>query len=157
MILCAETSHFARPHQRGAAGLAGCAACCPRLSAPRARAWPRAATGRQLDVFEREGKMHVHADLPGMRKEDIRLSIESDQLVISGERRSSHEEGDRQKGGLWHSERSYGSFYRTVPLAEGVDPSTAQASFKDGVLEVRFDAPRRAQQQARTIQIRNSA
>ncbi len=101
--------------------------------------------------------MHVHADLPGMRKEDIRLSIESDQLVISGERRSSHEEGDRQKGGLWHSERSYGSFYRTVPLAEGVDPSTAQASFKDGVLEVRFDAPRRAQQQARTIQIRNSA
>lgn len=107
----------------------------------------------QLDIFEREGKMHVHADLPGMKKEDIKLSVENDQLVISGERRSSHEEGDRQTGGFWHSERSYGSFHRAVPLPEGVDPSTADASFRDGVLEVRFDAPKRAQQQTRTIPI----
>jgi HSP20 family protein len=107
-----------------------------------------------LEVFERDGKLHVHADLPGLRKEDIKLSIEQDQLVIQGERRSQHEEGDREKGGYWHSERSYGSFYRTVALPEGVDPQTADASFKDGVLDVSFDAPKRLQQQSRSIDIK---
>lgn len=107
-----------------------------------------------LEVFERDGKLHVHADLPGMNKEDVKLNVEQDQLVISGERRSQHEEGDREKGGYWHSERSYGSFYRTVPLPEGVDPATAQASFKDGVLDVSFDAPKRPPSQSRSIEIK---
>jgi HSP20 family protein len=73
--------------------------------------------------------------------------------VISGERRSQHEEGDRQKG-YWHSERSYGSFYRSVPLPEGVDASTANASFKDGVLEVSFDSPKHQKAQSRSIDIK---
>lgn len=108
----------------------------------------------QLEVFERDGKLHVHADLPGMRKEDIKVNVEQDQLVISGERHSQHEEDERVKGGYWHSERSYGSFYRTVPLPEGVDPATAQANFKDGVLEVSFDAPKRPPSQSRSIEIK---
>jgi HSP20 family protein len=108
----------------------------------------------QLEVFERDGKFHVHADLPGMRKEDIKLNVEQEQLVISGERRSHHEEGERDKGGYWHSERSYGSFYRTVQLPEGVDPATAQANFKDGVLDVSFDAPKRPPLASRSIEIR---
>jgi HSP20 family protein len=107
----------------------------------------------QVEVFERGGKLHVRADLPGLKKDDVKLSVESDQLVLQGERRSSHEEGDEQSG-YFHSERSYGSFYRTVPLPEGVDPSKAEATFKDGVLEVRLDAPSRQQPQARQIDIR---
>jgi HSP20 family protein len=106
-----------------------------------------------VEVFERDGKLHVHADLPGMKKEDIKLTVEADQLVLQGERRSSHEEGEQQ-GGYYHSERSYGSFYRAVPLPEGVDPAKADASFKDGVLEVVFDAPRKQQAQSRQIDIR---
>ena len=47
-----------------------------------------------------------------------------------------------------------GSFYRTIPLPEGVDPGTADASFKDGVLDVSFDAPRKQQAQSRQIDIR---
>jgi HSP20 family protein len=110
----------------------------------------------QVEVCEQQGKLHVFADLPGMNKEDVKLSIEGDQLVLQGERRSSHEEG-QEGGGFYHSERSYGSFYRSVPLPEGVDPQTADASFKDGVLDVCFDAPRAAQQQARQIEIRDGS
>jgi HSP20 family protein len=106
-----------------------------------------------VEVFERDGKLHVHAELPGLKKEDVKLSIEADQLVLQGERRSSHEEGGQQAG-YFHSERSYGSFYRTIPLPEGVDISTADANFKNGVLEVQFEAPRKAQPQAKQIDIR---
>jgi HSP20 family protein len=107
----------------------------------------------QVEIFERDGKLHVHADLPGLQKEDVKLTIEQDQLLIQGERRSGHEEGGQQSG-YYHSERSYGSFYRTIPLPEGVDPGTAEASFKDGVLDVSFDAPRKQQAQSRQIDIR---
>ena len=110
----------------------------------------------QVEVCEQQGKLHVFADLPGMNKEDVKLSIEGDQLVLQGERRSSHEEG-QQGSGFYHSERSYGSFYRSIPLPEGVDPQTVDASFKDGVLDVCFDAPRTAQQQARQIEIREGS
>jgi HSP20 family protein len=107
-----------------------------------------------VEVFEQQGKLHVFADLPGMNKEDVKLSLEGDQLIIQGERRSSHEEG-QQGSGIYHSERTYGTFYRTIPLPEGVDPQTVDANFKDGVLDVCFEAPRTSQQQARQIEIRN--
>lgn len=110
----------------------------------------------QVEVCEQGGKLHVFADLPGMKKEDVKLSMEGDQLILQGERRSSQEEG-QQGGGFYHSERSYGSFYRSIPLPEGVDPQTVDASFRDGVLDVCFDAPRAPQQQSRQIEIREDA
>jgi HSP20 family protein len=110
----------------------------------------------QVEVCEQQGKLHVFADLPGMNKEDVKLSMEGDQLIIQGERRSSHEEG-QQGSEFYQSERSYGSFYRSIPLPEGVDPQTADANFKDGVLDVCFDAPRTPQQQARQIEIRDGS
>ena len=109
-----------------------------------------------VEVFEQQGKLHVFADLPGMSKDDVKLSMEGDQLIIQGERRSSHEEG-QQGSGMYHSERSYGTFYRSIPLPEGIDPQTVNASFKDGVLDVSFDAPRTPQQQARQIEIRDGS
>jgi HSP20 family protein len=110
----------------------------------------------QVEVCEKQGTLHVFADLPGMNKEDVKLSIEGDQLIIQGERRSSHEEG-QQGSGFYHSERSYGTFFRSIPLPEGVDPQTAEANFKDGVLDVCFDAPRTPQQQTRQIEIRDGS
>jgi HSP20 family protein len=106
----------------------------------------------QVEVCEQGGKLHVYADLPGLSKEDVQISIQDDQLVVQGERRSSSEEG-QQGSGYYHSERSYGSFYRSIPLPEGVNPETAEASFKDGVLDVCFDAPNR-QPRSRQIPIR---
>lgn len=107
----------------------------------------------QVELCEEGGKLHVYADLPGMRKEDVKLSLEGDQLVLQGERQSGRDDG-RQGSGFYHTERSYGSFYRTIPLPDGVDPQTVQANFKDGVLDVSFEAPSKPQQQTRQIEIR---
>jgi HSP20 family protein len=100
----------------------------------------------QIEVSERGGNLVVCADLPGLKKEDIRLEIHDDYLLLEGERR--HEQ-EQQEEGFYRSERSYGHFYRTVPLPEGVNPEQAKANFKDGVLEVTLPLPPREQQQER--------
>ncbi len=65
----------------------------------------------------------------------MEVSITDDMIVLEGQRKHEHEE---EREGFYHSERSYGSFYRAIPLPEGVIADTADASFKDGVLEVTF-------------------
>jgi HSP20 family protein len=92
----------------------------------------------QIDVFERDGQLIVRADLPGMKKDDIRVELDDHTLILDGERRSEHEENQE---GLYRSERSYGSFRRTIPLPEGVDAESASASFENGVLEISLKAP----------------
>lgn len=92
----------------------------------------------QIDVFTRDGNLVVRADLPGVRKEDVRVEVEQDTLFLSGERRSEERE---EREGYFRSERSYGSFQRAIPLPEGCDTHTVQASFDNGVLEVTLKAP----------------
>ncbi len=104
----------------------------------------------QVEVSERGGNLVVCADLPGMRKEDVHLEIHDDFLVLRGERRQEQEQNE---GGIYRSERSYGQFYRTVPLPQGANPEQARANFKDGVLEVTIPLPQREQRQGRTIEI----
>jgi HSP20 family protein len=91
-----------------------------------------------LEMFERDGKLIVTADLPGVKKEDVKVEVDQDAITLQGQRR--HEQASRQQG-YYRSERSYGSFYRTIPLPEGADPSTASATFRDGVLEIALQAP----------------
>jgi HSP20 family protein len=93
-----------------------------------------------LEVSERGGKLVVRADLPGLTKDDVKVEVRDDVLTIEGERRQEREE---KRKGLYRSERTYGRFYREVPLPEGIDPEQAQASFKNGVLEVTMPAPPR--------------
>lgn len=88
-----------------------------------------------VDVREREGNIEVVAELPGIRKEDVRVECTDEGLILQGEKREEREE---TSGGVHRSERSYGHFYRTVPLPPGADTEKAQAEFKDGLLRIRI-------------------
>jgi HSP20 family protein len=92
-------------------------------------AWPA------VDVFDRNGFLVVKADVPGMTAKDIEVSVTEDGITISGER---SEEKEVKEKDYYRSERSYGSFMRQVPLPAGADRDKAEATFKDGVLEISF-------------------
>lgn len=115
--------------------------------------WGEQIWAPEIEVFERDGKLVVRADLPGLKKEDIKVEVRNDTLIIQGERREERKE-DRE--GYFLSERSYGSFYRAVPLPEGVNAENAKATFRDGVLELTMDAPKGRQTGGRTIPIEES-
>jgi HSP20 family protein len=114
-----------------------------------AGAGPLGQTGwsPQIEVFQREGQLVMRADLPGLNKEDVKVEITDDALTLRGERRQEHEEN---REGFFRSERSYGSFYRSIPLPDGVNGEEAQATFRNGVLEVTIPV---TQQHARSRQL----
>jgi HSP20 family protein len=106
----------------------------------------------QIEVFERDGKLIVSTDLPGLKKDDVRVEVKDNVLTIEGERRDEH----RDEQGRW-SERTYGRFYRSIALPEGVNADSASATFNNGVLEITLDAPQRNQQRGRQIEVREQA
>jgi HSP20 family protein len=95
-----------------------------------------------VEVREENKNLIVSAELPGLSKEDVRVEIQNDALVIQGERKR---EWDEEKGGVHRSERSYGSFYRMIPLPEGANAEQAKAEFTNGVLQIRIPIPESAQ------------
>lgn len=102
-----------------------------------------------VEVFERDNNLVVHAELPGLSKDDVKVEMTDDGLVIQGERKREHEE----KGeGFYRSERSYGQFYRLIPLPEGANADQATAQFENGILEVSVPVPE-SQRRRRTIPI----
>ncbi len=103
-----------------------------------------------IEVVERDGKLLIQADLPGVRKEDVSVQLEDDAIVIQGQR---HQENTRNEPGFYHSERSYGSFYRIIPLPDGANVDDAQASFRDGVLHI--ELPMQQRQRGRRLEIRD--
>lgn len=105
----------------------------------------------QVEVFERSNNIVVRAELPGLTKDDVDVEVEDDALIIRGER---HNDVDDEREGYYRSERSYGSFYRAIPLPEGVDPTGCNATFKDGVLEVTLPKPTQQASKARKISVR---
>ena len=102
-----------------------------------------------VDMFERDGKLVISADLPGLTKDDVKVDITEDAVLIEGERKYEHEQREE---GVYRSERGYGQFRRQIPLPEGVKSETAKANFKNGVLEVTMEAPQIAKNRRR-IQI----
>ena len=93
----------------------------------------------QVEMVRRGDKLVVRADLPGLAKDDVKVEIEDGILAISGERR---EENEEERDDFYRTERTYGRFYRALPLPEGVDENQCDASFRDGVLEVTLAAPK---------------
>jgi HSP20 family protein len=125
------------------------------LVAPGVRGLTRAAEdvwAPSIEVFEKDGKLVVRADLPGMNKDDVRVEVRDDNIIIEGERKEEKKE-DRE--GYFLTERIYGKFYRTIPLPEGINADSARATFHDGVLELTLDAPKN-NSKSKTIPIEES-
>ena len=86
-----------------------------------------------VDVKETDKEVLVKADLPGIKKEDIEVSVDKDQLVIKGERKMEKEEKEKD---YVRVERSYGSFYRSFNIGVPVNEDEIKADYKNGVLEI---------------------
>lgn len=94
-----------------------------------------------IDVEEQNGQLEVHAELPGLKPEDVKVELNDDSLIIHGERKYERE---HKIGQAYRSERRYGEFYRAIPLPEGVNAEQAKAQFRDGVLEITVPVPQQA-------------
>ena len=102
----------------------------------------------RVDVSENDAAFVIKAEIPGIRKEDVKVTLENGVLTLQGERRQEHEE----KGWRVHRvERSYGLFMRSFSLPGNVDESHLKAHFHDGLLEVAL--PKLEQAQPQTLQV----
>jgi HSP20 family protein len=102
-----------------------------------------------IEVREREGNLEVTAELPGLKKEDVKVECTDEGIIIEGEKKQERTESGE---GFHRSERMYGRFYRMIPLPAGAQSDKAKAEFKDGVLQIRVPVPE-SKQQRRQIPI----
>ena len=100
------------------------------------------------DVTEQKDSVHVELELPGMEKADLSVEVHGEQLVVSGEKRSSE---TRKEGSLVITERAYGSFRRVIPLPCTVTSEGTRARYKSGVLNI--DMPKDRTRNPRAIPI----
>ena len=91
-----------------------------------------------MDLVETDDHFVLTADLPGVRPEDVKITVEDDVLTVSGERKLARES---REGGVHRVERASGQFSRSLTLPAGVDAQQVQARFEQGVLEVRIPKP----------------
>jgi len=114
--------------------------------------WPSlfgpAGFGPAVDVINEDDQVRVVAELPGLSKDDFTVKAEARRVYLEGERKSEREE---RRHGYTYAERSYGSFSRVVPLPCEVLPDKAQASYRDGLLELRL--PKSDAARARNIRV----
>ncbi|HET7478823.1 MAG TPA: Hsp20/alpha crystallin family protein [Rubrobacteraceae bacterium] len=104
-----------------------------------------------VDVTTEDGDMVIRAELPGVKREDVDVTLSGGVLTISGERK---EEQERKDAGYLVRERRYGSFRRAMTLPEGTNESKVSASFEDGVLEVKVrDGASVVEERPRRIEI----
>ncbi len=102
----------------------------------------------RVDVIERDKEVVLRAQVPGVDKKDLSVSVSDNMVTIKGE--TSHESKE-EKGDYFRRECSHGSFTRTIPLPHDVDGNQARAVFKDGMLEL--TVPKRGQSKKREVTI----
>ena len=102
-----------------------------------------------VDIVEDEKEFVVKAELPDVKKEDVRITVEHNSLIIRGERKAEKEE----KGKKYHRiERVYGSFERDFALPEGIEASKIRSDFKEGLLTIHM--PKSPEAKAKAIEVR---
>lgn len=119
-----------------------------------AREIEKAMWSPRVDILERGGDLVIRADLPGMCKDNVHVDITNDTLTIRGEREEKKEE---KREGFYRNECSYGTFYREIPLPEGIDTAKASALMSDGVLEVTMPAPKKTEARGRQVEVKEAS
>lgn len=102
--------------------------------------WPR------VDVRDEDGHVLVRAEVPGVSKDDLDVTVTEDSLSIRGETKHEHQEGGEDQG-YYRRELHYGRFARAIPLPTAVLSAEATAKYRDGILEIRLP---KAEEQERT-------
>ena len=104
-----------------------------------------------VDICDKGDFYLLEADMPGFKKEDIKIDIEDGYLTISGERNFENEEKDKQ-GNVMRHERSFGSFSRSFNIAD-VKEDEIRAEYKDGVLKLNMPKKKEIKQNSRRLEI----
>ena len=108
------------------------------------------ATFPRIDVRESDNETVIEAELPGMKKEDVDVSISNGTLTVKAERR---EEKEKNRRGFYSLARSWSVFEKTIPLPDGIDIDHVEASFKRGVLRVILPKTAGARERIRQIPV----
>ena len=108
------------------------------------------ATFPGIDVRESDNETVIEAELPGMKKEDVDVSISNGTLTVKAERR---EEKEKNRRGFYSLARSWSVFEKTIPLPDGIDIDHVEASFKRGVLRVILPKTAGARERIRQIPV----
>jgi HSP20 family protein len=103
-----------------------------------------------IEISETDKAIEISAEMPGLERKDVEISIEDDTLTIRGEKRV--EEKDDKN--VQHSERSYGVFLRVLQLPAGIDPSSVQATMSNGVLKIAIPKP--AKPEPKKIEVKDA-
>lgn len=103
-----------------------------------------------VDVIDEKDRIIVKAELPGMNKDDIDITVEDGVLTIKGEKKR---ETEIKKEGYYHLERRYGSFHRVIDLPDEVDENKVKATYKDGVLEINLPKKEETKRAEKKIKI----
>ena len=103
------------------------------------------------DAYVAEGELRVKADLPGVKRDDVSVTVRDGVLSIEGQRK---EEKEVKEAKYYAAERFQGTFQRSFPLPDGVDTKAITAEFKDGVLDVRVPLPAEAKAEPSKIEIK---
>jgi HSP20 family protein len=106
-----------------------------------------------VEMFQKGAEVVIRVDVPGMKKEDVTVEVTDGYLTLRGERK---EEKEEKKEGYYRAERTYGSFYRVLPLPEGAKADDTKAVIRDGVLEITMPTTK-VEEKKRTVTVEEPA
>ena len=122
------------------------------------RLWGQGLTAREpaagfipkINAIEKRGKLIVEAEIPGVDKDDIEITVEENDLIVQGE---SKHESEQEEEGYLRRERSSGFFFRRIPLSFKPDPAEIKANYKSGVLKITMPIPKEGATSSTKVQI----
>jgi HSP20 family protein len=108
-----------------------------------------------IDVSETDKEIVITAEMPGLERKDIDISLADDVLTIRGEKKIEKQEGDEKNRNYHVAERGYGVFLRGIQLPSGIDPSSIEATMSKGVLRITIPKPEKAE--PKKIEVKDAA